>query len=48
MLELAQGPAGIEALRRKYSQYTDEPPPGPLLRLTVERARSWRAADYRE
>jgi PPOX class probable F420-dependent enzyme len=38
------GPA-LEALTEKYPQYVDSPPPGPLLRLSVERLTSWRAAD---
>jgi len=38
------GPA-VRALEAKYPQYVDEPPPGPLLRLGVERVTCWRAAD---
>jgi PPOX class probable F420-dependent enzyme len=38
------GPA-LEALTEKYPQYVESPPPGPLLRLTVERVTTWRAAD---
>jgi PPOX class probable F420-dependent enzyme len=38
------GPA-LEALTEKYPQYVDSPPPGPLLRLSVERLTTWRAAD---
>jgi PPOX class probable F420-dependent enzyme len=38
------GPA-LEALEAKYPQYVSEPPPGPLLRLGVERVTCWRAAD---
>jgi PPOX class probable F420-dependent enzyme len=45
VLELDAGPAGIEALVAKYPQYEREPPPGPLLRLAVDRALHWRAAD---
>jgi hypothetical protein len=30
----------------KYPQYREEPPQGPLLRLQVERAMSWRAGDH--
>jgi PPOX class probable F420-dependent enzyme len=41
------GPA-LEALAERYEQYRAEPPPGPLLRLDVERAAWWRAADRRE
>ena len=36
---------GLTALTEKYAPYRDERPPGPLLRLEVERALSWRAAD---
>ena len=38
------GPA-LEALVGKYPQYVEEPPPGPLLRLSVERVTCWRATD---
>jgi PPOX class probable F420-dependent enzyme len=38
------GPA-LEALTEKYPQYAEAPPPGPLLRLSVERLTTWRAAD---
>lgn len=38
------GPA-LRALEEKYPQYVREPPPGPLLRLSVERVSCWRAAD---
>jgi PPOX class probable F420-dependent enzyme len=37
------GPA-LNALAQKYPQYVDEPPQGPLLRLTPERFACWRAA----
>jgi PPOX class probable F420-dependent enzyme len=46
VLELDQGIAGLEALTAKYPQYRDQTPPGPLLRLEIERALSWRAADH--
>jgi PPOX class probable F420-dependent enzyme len=45
VLDVDQGGAGLEALRSKYGQYASDPPPGPLLRLTVDRAVHWRAAD---
>jgi PPOX class probable F420-dependent enzyme len=45
VLASADGPAGLVALRDKYEPYRSEPPPGPLLRLAVERALCWRAAD---
>ena len=34
---------GLDALAAKYPQYGADPPPGPVLRLEVERALSWRA-----
>ncbi len=36
-------PEAMEALARKYAPYTESTPPGPLLRLTVERTRQWRS-----
>ena len=48
VIELEAGREGLAALEAKYPQYRDESPPGPLLRLEVERALSWRAADYAE
>jgi PPOX class probable F420-dependent enzyme len=48
ILALDSGPAGLEALTAKYPQYRAEPPPGPLLRLEVERTLHWRAADAGE
>jgi len=36
-------PEAMEALAAKYSQYSRRPPPGPLLRLEVERVLRWRA-----
>ena len=36
--------AAAEALSRRYPQYRQDPPPGPLLRLVPERAVCWRAA----
>jgi PPOX class probable F420-dependent enzyme len=48
--EEARAPAArdaLAALAAKYRQYADRPPRGPLLRLTVERALHWRAADPR-
>jgi PPOX class probable F420-dependent enzyme len=46
VLELGDGAAGLEALIAKYPQYLEQPPPGPLLRLEVERALHWRAGDH--
>jgi PPOX class probable F420-dependent enzyme len=34
----------VGALTRRYAQYEADPPPGPLLRLSVARAVWWRAA----
>jgi PPOX class probable F420-dependent enzyme len=45
VLEREAAGAGIDALTSKYAQYRDEPPPGPVLRLGVERALHWRAAE---
>jgi PPOX class probable F420-dependent enzyme len=45
VLDLDEGSEGVRALTAKYSQYESAPPPGPLLRLDVERALCWRAAD---
>jgi PPOX class probable F420-dependent enzyme len=39
------GRDALAALCDKYPQYRSAPPPGPLLRLDVERALCWRAAD---
>jgi PPOX class probable F420-dependent enzyme len=47
VLGLDAGGAGLEALIAKYAPYRERRPPGPLLRLGVERALSWRAADQR-
>src|SRR5919198_119228 len=38
VLELEAGSAGLEALTAKYAPYRDRRPPGPLLRLDVQRA----------
>ena len=46
VLDLAEDGVGLEALIEKYPQYREEPPQGPLLRLQVERAMSWRAGDH--
>jgi PPOX class probable F420-dependent enzyme len=45
ILDVAAGGAGLAALTRKYEQYRDEAPPGPLLALQPERYLWWRAAD---
>lgn len=45
VLPAAASPAAMAALAAKYEQYADQPPPGPLLRLSLQRALHWRAAD---
>ena len=45
VLELEDAGVGIEALAAKYPQYRAEPPPGPVLRLAIDRALHWRAAE---
>jgi PPOX class probable F420-dependent enzyme len=35
--------AALAALAAKYLQYAERTPPGPLIRLTVERAVQWRS-----
>jgi PPOX class probable F420-dependent enzyme len=40
---LGEGSAGLAALTGKYAPYREHRPPGPLLRLEVERAVWWRA-----
>jgi PPOX class probable F420-dependent enzyme len=45
ILELDDGPAGLEALTAKYEPYREEAPPGPLLALDPQRYLWWRAAD---
>jgi PPOX class probable F420-dependent enzyme len=35
----------VAALAVRYPHYRDQPPPGPLLRFTPERAVWWRAAE---
>jgi PPOX class probable F420-dependent enzyme len=43
VLPVEQGEAGMAALVEKYGPYRERRPPGPLLRLGVERALCWRA-----
>jgi len=47
VLDLDAGGAGLKALTAKYAPYRERRPPGPLLRLEVERALSWRVVDHR-
>ncbi len=44
ILEPSGHKAAMDALTVRYRQYETDPPPGPLLRLSVERAVWWRAA----
>lgn len=37
-------PGAMDALAAKYAQYAARRPPGPLLRIDVERVLHWRAA----
>src|SRR5215207_1840306 len=37
-------PEAMEALAQRYAPYSERTPPGPLLKLTVERTRQWRSA----
>lgn len=43
VLPAESAPEAMEALARKYVPYAERRPPGPLLRLTVERSRQWRS-----
>jgi PPOX class probable F420-dependent enzyme len=48
LLDLDEGGEAVSALNAKYPQYESAPPPGPLLRLEVERALWWRASGEAE
>ena len=43
VLSVGDSPQGLEALAARYEPYRERTPPGPLLRLSAERALSWRA-----
>lgn len=45
VIDVAGHDAALAALAARYPQYLDDPPGGPLLRLTPERVLCWRAAD---
>ena len=45
IVEAADAAGALSALSAKYPQYAARTPPGPLLRLAVERALQWRAAE---
>jgi PPOX class probable F420-dependent enzyme len=36
---------GLEALVSRYPQYSTDPPPGPVVAITVARWSGWRSAD---
>jgi hypothetical protein len=44
VLPAGDSPDAMAALAAKYQPYAERTPPGPLLRLTPERALHWRAA----
>jgi PPOX class probable F420-dependent enzyme len=44
VLPADSGPEAMAALAAKYEPYARHAPPGPLLRLSVERALHWRSA----
>jgi PPOX class probable F420-dependent enzyme len=43
VLPIEASPEAVAALAAKYPAYAERTPPGPLLRLDVERALHWRA-----
>jgi PPOX class probable F420-dependent enzyme len=43
VIDVEDGRDAIAALASKYEPYAERTPPGPLLRLTVERTLHWRA-----
>jgi PPOX class probable F420-dependent enzyme len=47
IVDVADAPAALDALRAKYEQYRAASPPGPLLRLAPERALWWSARSSR-
>jgi PPOX class probable F420-dependent enzyme len=44
IVPVESAPDAMQALAGKYAQYAEQAPPGPLLHLSVDRARHWRAA----
>ena len=44
IVPVESSPEAMKALAAKYEPYAARTPPGPLLRLSVERALHWRAA----
>ena len=45
VVPLESSPDALAALAAKYEQYASQTPPGPLLKLSVERTLHWRATD---
>jgi PPOX class probable F420-dependent enzyme len=45
VMRVDAAPAALEALAEKYEPYQEERPPGPLIRLSPERAVAWRARE---
>jgi len=43
VLTVGEGEEGLAALRARYAPYRESSPPGPLLRLVVERSLWWRS-----
>ena len=43
VLPVESAPDAMKALASKYAPYAERTPPGPLLRLSVERSRQWRS-----
>jgi PPOX class probable F420-dependent enzyme len=43
VIECEQAPDALAALRAKYRQYEQSPPPGPLIRIVPSRFICWRA-----
>lgn len=44
LVAVSDAPEAMAALAARYAPYRERRPPGPLLRLAVERALCWRAA----
>jgi len=45
LLGIEAAPGAVAVLEARYAPYRERRPPGPLLRLTPERAVCWRASD---